>query len=233
MVTNETINAAHTVAIHMLESNAYISQDDTVCALKARSGRVFTGISRQNGQMGIHAEVDAIQNMQAAGDFIVDEMVLISTQTRIQLLPCNNCISYILSLHPENANCAVLMPDRAIRLTDVGMFANPASNPPFSPNGGMYSGNPMMGNTASPPVFPVPPVNPVPPPVNPVMPAQNTAALDDDDDDEDDEITATSENASSDILKKRVNSLLRVASDEDEEIDKLTDKKKRFGFFRK
>jgi cytidine deaminase len=241
MVTNETINAAHTVAIHMLESNAYISQDDTVCALRARSGRVFTGISRQNGQMGIHAEVDAIQNMQAAGDFIVDEMVLISTQTRIQLLPCNNCISYILSLHPENANCAVLMPDRAIRLTDVGMFANPASNPPFPPNGGMYSGNPMMGNAAPPPVFPVPPVNPVTPPanpvpptVNPVSPVQNTAAFDDDDDaDDDDEITATSENASSDLLKKRVNSLLRVASDEDEEIDKLTDKKKRFGFFRK
>jgi hypothetical protein len=47
------------------------------------------------------------------------------------------------------------------------------------------------------------------------------------------EISASSENTSSDLLKKRVNSLLRVASDEDEEIDRLTEKKKRFGFFRK
>ena len=224
--TNETINAAHTVAIHMLESNAYLSQDDTVCAVRARSGRIFTGISRMN----IHAEVEAVQNMLAAGDTIIDEFVLISTQSRVQLLPCNNCISYILSIHPENANCAVLMPDRAIRITDVGMFTNPAPNAPFPQNGPVFGG-PVMGTP--PPVRPIPPVNPVPP-VNPIPaapPMQNSFA--DEDDDDDDVIIANSDNTSGDLLKKRVNSLLRVASDDDEEIDRITEKKKRFGFFRK
>ena len=226
MNTNDTINAAHTVAIHMLESNAYISQEDTVCAVKARSGRIFTGTSHINGTMNVHAEVEAVQNMLAAGDSVIDEFVLISTQSRVQLLPCNNCISYILSIHPENVNCAVLMPDRAIRMADVGMFTNPIPNAPYPPNGPMYGVNPMMG-TPPPPVHPVPPVNPIP------LTAPVQSVYTDDDDDDDDEITAASENASGDLLKKRVNSLLRVASDEDEEIDKITDKKKRFGFFRK
>jgi len=232
MNSNETINAAHTVAIHMLESNAYISQDDTVCAVRSRSGRVFTGVSRMNGTMSIHAEVEAVQNMLAAGDSIIDEFVLINTQSRVQLLPCNNCISYILSIHPENANCVVLMPDRAIRITDVGMFTAPAPNPAFQPNGQVFGGNTAMGNP--PPVHPIPNISPIPPvnPLPPVQPLQNQPVPEEDDDD-DEEITTTSENASGDLLKKRVNSLLRAASDEDEEIDKLTEKKKRFGFFRK
>jgi cytidine deaminase len=234
MVTNETINAAHTVAIHLLESNAYLSPEDTVCAIRARSGRIYTGISRLNGPMSIHAEVEAVQNMQSAGDGIIDELVLISTQSRVQLLPCNNCISYILSLHPENANCAILMPDRAIRITDVGMFTSPAPTAPFPQNGGMFVNSPPMGNPAPPPVYPAaPPVNPIPP-VNPVMPSQNMYSQEfEEDDDDDDDTAAASAAESGDLLKKRVNSLLRAASDDDEEIDKLTEKKKRFGFFRK
>jgi cytidine deaminase len=241
MNTNETINAAHTVAIHMLESNAYISQEDTICAVRARSGRIFTGASHMN----VHAEVEAVQNMLAAGDSIIDEFVLISTHTRVQLLPCNNCISYIMSIHPENVNAAVLMPDRAIRMADVGMFTAPLPNAPYPPNGAMYGAN--QGMPAPPPVNPIPLVNPVPPvnpipPVNPVppvnpMPAPPPVQSFDEPEEpaeiEVEEISASSENTSSDLLKKRVNSLLRVASDEDEEIDRLTEKKKRFGFFRK
>ena len=234
MNTNDTINAAHTVAIQLLESNTFISPEDTVCSVKSRSGRIFTGASHMN----IHAEIEAIRNMQAAGEGIVDELVLISTQTRVQLLPCNNCVGYILSLHPENANCAVIMPDRAIRLADVGMFASPPPGMqnqsfPGAPGMGMNRG-PMM----PPPVNPMvpPPVNPIaPPPVNPIpLKPQAPEPEPEEDDDDDDEITAVNtKNVGGDILKSRVNSLLRVASDDDEEIDRLTEKKKRFGFFKK
>lgn len=235
MNTNDTINAAHTVAIQLLESNTFISPEDTVCSVKSRSGRIFTGASHMN----IHAEIEAIRNMQSAGEGIVDELVLISTQTRVQLLPCNNCVGYILSLHPENANCAVIMPDRAIRLADVGMFASP---PPGMPNQS-FPGAPGMGMNRGPmmppPVNPMvpPPVNPIaPPPVNPIplKPQAPEPEPEEDDDDDDDEITAVNtKNVGGDILKSRVNSLLRVASDDDEEIDRLTEKKKRFGFFKK
>jgi hypothetical protein len=83
-----------------------------------------------------------------------------------------------------------------------------------------------------------PPVNPVvPPPVNPIplKPQEAKPEPEPEPEEEDDEIpvAAVSENASGDMLKNRVNSLLRVASDDDEEIDRLTEKKKRFGFFRK
>ena len=90
-----------------------------------------------------------------------------------------------------------------------------------------------------PPVNPLtpPPVNPLtPPPVNPVplRPQTPEPEPEPEDDDDDDEIaTANTASASGDILKSRVNSLLRVASDDDEEIDSLTAKKKRFGIFRK
>jgi len=233
MNTNDTINAAHTVAIQLLESNTFISPEDTVCSVKSRSGRIFTGASHMN----IHAEIEAIRNMQAAVEGIVDELVLISTQTRVQLLPCNNCVGYILSLHPENANCAVIMPDRAIRLADVGMFASP---PPGMPNQS-FPGAPGMGMNGGPmmppPVNPMvpPPVKPIaPPPVNPIPLKPQAPEPEPEEDDDDDEITAVNtKNVGGDILKSRVNSLLRVASDDDEEIDRLTEKKKRFGFFKK
>jgi hypothetical protein len=204
----------------MLESNSFISPEDTVCSVRTRSGRIFTGASHMN----VHAEIEAIRNMQAAGEGIVDELVLISTQTRVQLLPCNNCVGYILSLHPENANCAVIMPDRAIRLADVGMFASPPPGMMNQP----FPGAPGMGMNGS--MIAPPPVNPIP-----LKPQEAKPEPEPEPEEEDDEIpvAAVSENASGDMLKNRVNSLLRVASDDDEEIDRLTEKKKRFGFFRK
>ena len=246
MNTNDTINAAHTIAIRVLESNHFVSPDDTVCAIRTRSGRVFTGVSRPNapGVMGVHAEIEAVQSMLDAEENIIDELVLIATQTRMQMLPCNNCIGYILSLHPENANCVLLMPDRMIRITDVGMFAsNPGVVPEPPMMRGGNNGPVIMGNGFNrAPVQPAtsPPVNQPaapPPPVNPLPKAQPQPAAqqvdDEDDEDEEEVVTATSNNSSSDLLKNRVNSLLRAASDDDEEIDRITSKKKRFGFFNK
>ncbi|MBR4627245.1 MAG: cytidine deaminase [Ruminococcus sp.] len=255
MYNSETIIAAYTVANQILESNPFVSPEDTVCSIRARSGRIFVGSSHMN----IHAEIEAINSMQAAGEVIVDEFILIGVQSKVQFLPCNNCAGFIMSLHPENANCAVIMPDRAIRLADVGMFAANPAGPVNHP----FPGAPPM-NIAPPPVVPltVPPqpvVVPKPVTVEKPAPAKTLAAVEEPDDapvripepfpDDVQEaefdgahesgvdlntIEAESdERFNSNLLKSRVNSLLRVASDEDEEIDRLTEKKKRFGFFRK
>jgi cytidine deaminase len=223
MNTNETINAAHTAAIQMLESNSFVSPDDTVCAVRGRSGRIYTGYSQLNRNapnMSVHAEADAVRNLLNAGEYIVDELVLISTQSRLQLLPCNNCTAYIISLNPENANCMVLMPDRAIRLSDVGMFAQrgvpdpqvfPGGNPFPPPTGGFNPiGNTMTMNTRAINAFQSPPVY------------QDDAAA-----------SASTEHATNDLLKNKVNNLLNLDAGEDEEESKPEKKKGLFGLFKK
>lgn len=242
MNTNNTLNAAHTIAIRILESNQFISPDDTVCAVRTRSGRIFTGASRPNapGVMGVHAEVEAVQSMLDAGETIIDELVLIATQTRMPLLPCNNCIGYILSLHPENANCAVLMPDRAIRITDVGMFtgnAAPAPEPQMFQgvnNGPVIMGNGFMRAPAEPAAKSQPLNKPAPPPP-PVQPAEKPQPEPEEDEDDNyiEPLETNTDNSTSNMLKNRVNSLLRSASDDDDDIERMTSKKKRFGFFKK
>ena len=225
MNTNDTINAAHTIAIQMLESNSFISPDDTVCAVRGRSGRIYTGYSRLNRNapaMSVHAEADAVQNLLNAGEYIVDELVLISTQTRIQLLPCNNCTSYIISLNPENANCMVLMPDRAIRLSDVGMFAQGAVTDPQVFQGG----------------------NPFPPPTGGFNPVGNTQTLNirqlnafQSPSVYQDEMaaSASTEHATNDLLKNKVNSLLNLDDEDDSEETSKPEKTKKglFGLFKK
>ena len=219
MNTNETINAAHSAAIHMLESNSFITAEDTVCAIKARSGAIYTGASHSNrnahGGMGVHAEVEAVQNMLAAGETIVDEIVLIGTQSRMQMLPCNNCVNYILSLHPENQGCFILMPDRAINIQEVGMFAFHGVAAPEpqvfggnAPQYGGHAGGAAFHGGARAPELP---------------PAYENA----------DSITANTDNSSNDFLKNKVSSLLSVADDDEEEFEEQPAKKKLFGFFRK
>ena len=251
MNTSDTINAAHSVAIRMLESNSFVSPDDTVCSLRARSGRIFTGVSHinRNGPavMAVHAEVEAIQNMQAAGETVIDEIVLIGTHSRMPMFPFNNCIGYILSLHPENANCVIVMQDRSIRITDVGMFTAPSGGPQegFAYRGtSAHAGGGYFPNNAPPPVNPIKPVNPIPPvnplpPVNPIPLTGNADPAEDDDEPTaaaavhtaTESVSVNTENVKGDLLKNRVNSLLNVADDDDEEEQK--EKKKRFGLFRK
>ena len=175
-MNTDLLNAA---AIKMLEQGG-LQMNDTVCVVQARSGRVYTGISR----MSQHAEIEAIRNMQAAGEVIIDGMILLSVGTRLPLLPCNNCIGYILSLHPDNAGCYVILQDRIIRLGETAMYtAGSAPTAGLMPNG---------------------------------------------------TVAVNTENATSDILKSRVNSIIGGLEDyDDDEEEEKKPRKGLFGFFRK
>ena len=207
MNTDAVINAAQTAAIRLLESGAYIPPDSTVCALQTLSGRIFTGISRNdmNGHTAvpIHAEVDAVQNMLASGERTIAALIMINTQNRMPMLPCNNCIGYIISLDQRNAECLVIMPDRMIKLTDAGMYAssgaNMNNNAPQAFHGGYQAGR---QGTQSPLFSPD---------------------------------IVSSEKADGDLLRNKVNSLLNVAEDDEEEENEKNEKPKKglFGLFRK
>jgi len=208
--TDAIFNAAHTTAIRILESGAFIPPDSTVCTIQSASGRIFTGISRNEMKghvsVPVHAEVDAINNMLASGESAVSTLLLIGTQSRMPMLPCNNCIGYLLSLDPMNGECLIIMPDRMIKLAEAAMYSAP---PQSAPAPQMYMGGAYPnGNNAS---------------ASGVQP-QFVA-----------DTTATTENAKNELLKNKVNSLLGVADDNDDEDEEKKDKPKKglFGLFRK
>lgn len=228
-----TFEAIYNVALDVLnkitQERGFLNPGDTVCVVSSQSGRVYNGVSHVemiNGvPTSIHAEVDAIRNMQTLGEFVVDTLVLIDAASRAPMLPCNNCIGYIMSLNPESAEGFVAMPDRLIRFSEVGMFAMggaaaPMGAPPMgaNPMGMNPSGNPMMD--ANPLA-----ANPVPQsmmtsvPVSRPLPGAGAAK--------------------GDLLKNRVSSLMSIAEDDDDEdileelglADEGKKKKKRFGLF--
>ena len=101
MNTDAILSAAQSAAINLIESGAYVTASDTVCSVESASGRIYTGISRSDLNMPVHAELDAVAALLAAGETVIRGFILINTQSRTPILPCNNCIGYILSLAPE------------------------------------------------------------------------------------------------------------------------------------
>ena len=229
MNSEAIFNAAHSTAIRLLESGAFITPADTVCTIQTSSGRIYTGISRTDMNNTVHAEIDAVQNMLAAGENIIEGLLLLNTQSRTPMLPCNNCIGYILSLAPANSNCLIMMPDRMISISEVGMFAAPMGNmPEQNIYNGHITGAPQPQHTAH---APVSPMNMAPPPTAAVPPldadpvAETTSVS----------MDTNTANAKGDLLRNRISSLLKVAEEPetDEFLNSLPSPKKRFGFFRK
>ena len=238
MNSEAIFNAAHSTAIRLLESGAFVTPSDTVCALQTDSGRIYTGISHTDMNNSIHAEVDAVRNMLAAGENIIIGLLLISTQMRTPMLPCNNCLGYILSLAQENIGCMVMLQDRMISINEVGMFA--------APMGGMMDNPNFVGHTPVQPQFisahavaPPPVPQPITAPAAPQAPEPVPSSEPEEIPESDiktirETSTANTENAKGDLLKNKVNSLLRsVDDDTDEFLESLPTKKKKFGFFRK
>ena len=162
MNTEAIFNATHSAAISLLESSAFVSPADTVCSIESGSGRIYTGISHSDMNTLIHAEVDAVRNMQAAGENVIHALLLIGTQSRTPLLPCNNCLGYILSLAPDNINCMILMNDRMISINEVSMFAAPMGSIPEPQNFNIPPITQRTQYTAHTSVAPVHSVNSVP-----------------------------------------------------------------------
>lgn len=261
-----TFEAIYNVALDVLnkltQERGFLNPGETVCVISSRSGRVYNGVSHVEMMNGvptpIHAEVDAIRNMQNLGEYVVDTLVLIDAATRSPMLPCNNCISYILSLNPENQMGSVAMPDRLIPLPQVGMFATggaamgaapmgaqPMGGMPMGtqPMGGMpmgaqpMGGMPMNANPAA--MNPAANMNPMdanPIAANPVPQSMVTSVP---------VSQPLAGGAKGDLLKNRVSSIMSMAEDDDDDDDILAElgitpdddgdgkgkKKKRFGLF--
>ncbi len=132
-------NIAQNVAQQQLHSGAYVGPDDTVCVVCSATKRIYTGVSRtevQNvGQVNIHAEIDAMQNLQKSGESVVTGLLLIKTYSRSPILPCNGCIRFILSQNAENARCQIVLPDRMMPITEIGQPTVGASAHSVYPQG--------------------------------------------------------------------------------------------------
>jgi len=233
MNSEAIFNAAHSTAIRMLESGAYLTPNDTVCAIESISGRIYTGISRADMNTMIHAEVDAVRNMLAAGENIIQGLLLIGTQSRTPMLPCNNCLSYILSLAPENASCMIMMQDRIIGIGEVGMYTAPTGGMNAPQNFGAPNGQQFMsghGFTGGGPM--VSPLQAAPVPRSGATSVSVSVSRYDIDE-------QAASHAKGALLKDKVSSLMKVAEDDDDDDDEFLEnlekdtKKKRFGFFRK
>lgn len=209
MNTDAILSAAQSAAINLIESGAFISASDTVCSIESASGRIYTGISRSDMNMPVHAEAEAVQNMLAAGETVIRGLILISTQDMMFLLPCNNCIGYILSLAPENSECMIMMPDRLININEVAMFAapkNPTTQPVMGAGTAYHAASPQFSAGAG-----------------------RHGSL------TEEAIQANAANSKGVLLREKVNDLLKAASEDETEkfLESLAPKKKRFGFFKK
>ncbi|MBP3271047.1 MAG: hypothetical protein J6M17_02315 [Ruminococcus sp.] len=143
MTFEQIYNLALDAVNKRVQGGEYIGPDETVCVICSQSGKMYTGISHiemMNGApMSIHAEIDAIRKMQSFGEVAIASLVLMNSLSRSPMLPCNGCVSYIMSLTPDNASAVVMMPDRMIRLPEVSMFAGGGAAAPqgVQPYGGM------------------------------------------------------------------------------------------------
>jgi cytidine deaminase len=113
---NEIYQAAMDVVNYTAASrNGVIEPGTTICVLVTAAGRIYNGVSRPN----VHAEIEAVRNMQAYGENAVTTLILVDANSRLALLPCVNCLNYILTLSPTNYNAVVAMPDRPVPFGEI------------------------------------------------------------------------------------------------------------------
>lgn len=116
------IQRASEIAMQRMQSGERVMPDDTVCVLCSASGRLFTGVSHLINQGGmiqnVHAELEAIRNMQVMGESTIQAMLLISIVNGMPLLPCFDCMRQVLSLHTDNIHCEIMMQDRAVPIAE-------------------------------------------------------------------------------------------------------------------
>ena len=131
-MTFEAIYAAAVDVVNQIAAGGEaLTPDKTVCVICSGTGRIYYGVSRVDS----HAEVEAVRNMQGMGENKVDTLILIDSLNRAAMLPCQNCVGFILSQNPENAQATIAMPDRLIPLGEVGNFAGGMAPPPAAPVG--------------------------------------------------------------------------------------------------
>lgn len=116
------IQRAQEIAMQRLKSGEPVGPDDTVCVLCSASGRLFTGLNhvevRGGVRQNVHAELEAIRNMQVMGESVIEALLLLSISNGIPLLPCYDCMQQILALHMDNMYCEIMMQDRGVPISE-------------------------------------------------------------------------------------------------------------------
>ena len=128
MLYSKMMEAAHSRIQQYLQSGAMVRPSDTVCVLYTQSGRVYSGMSHTSlyrGQVMItHAEVEAVQNMLAFHEKSIQVMMLLNAYTGKPMLPCTECIRYIISLKPENSDCHIMLNQSSVSIAEVNAASN-------------------------------------------------------------------------------------------------------------
>ncbi len=155
MLYDTMFNMAQDAAMRQ-QQNGGFAPDDTICVLCSSSGRFYTGFSHVelfNGNpVGVHAEVAAMQQMMAAGEFIASSLLLVSAFNLSAMLPCGGCAQFIMSQNPANAGCQIILPDRVMLLSELGapqggmppMQPQPAAPAPAAGAAGMHSSSDLL-----------------------------------------------------------------------------------------
>ena len=213
-------NIALEVANARAQSGEYIAPDETICVICSRTGRVYNGVSH----MGVHAEIEAMRNMQTYGNEVaIESMVLIATISRSPMLPCTGCINYIISMSPENSMGYVVMPDRMISLSEMLGTGTYAPNTPFSgmPNG-MPAAAPVQSGYLSGQFVQSVQYSSAAPVSSTPLTSMTSSQME-------------GASSKSDLLKNRVSSLMSAAENDDEEdaefLEELGVGKKKKGLF--
>lgn len=133
---NQIYNTAIEVINSIAASRGFIEPNSTVCVVYSKTGRVYNGVSQND----IHAEVNAVRNMQSMGENAVDSIILVDVQSRRAMLPCFNCLNFIISINPINTTALIAMPDRPVPFQEI-LSQNPLG---FSP-----APQPRMFNNSS------------------------------------------------------------------------------------
>ena len=141
---NEIYQAAMDVVNYTAASrNGILDPGTTICVLVSATGRVYNGVSRPN----VHAEVEAVRNMQAYGENAVTTLILVDANTRLAMLPCPNCMNYILTLNQVNYNAVVAMPDRPVPFGEI--IQNNSVSVSMQFNSGQMSRSAMSAQVSS------------------------------------------------------------------------------------
>lgn len=177
------------------ETGEIITAEDTVCIIYSRSGKIYSGSSKAGNYMnplGVHAEIEAVRYMQAFNETAIEAIMLVHIYSNGLILPCNNCLSYISSINPANNMSVIVVSDRLIPINEVVQYAAPSPG-------------------ANVPPFPAQPADKADGPAEPDTQGNDTPS------DQSQTETSSAEKASGSYLKNKVNDLMNVAIDDEEE----------------
>lgn len=106
--------------------NIPLNYNDTICVVCTNTGKIITGVSQlkyiNNTPMSVHAEIDVYNNLIGDSDNAVTEISLFNAVNFQPVIPCNECISKIISLNPYSSNAMLILPDRSVPVLQINAF---------------------------------------------------------------------------------------------------------------